>query len=135
MRSQLRLDGASPLRVDSLLVHAGGIVIADLPRDGVALRVGLGGLFQDLAEHLALRSSELGKAPPARLVRGDRIALHPVAAGVLIEIGTRIAGLIHRADVEPEGRAARSRQSASCWAQRAGAPGVFRDHASCQKEN
>ena len=85
---------------DALLVHAGGVVVADLAGDGVAARVGFRGGFEDLAQRLLVALVEFVEAPPARLVGWNRIALQPVAAGVLVEILARVRGLIDRLHVE-----------------------------------
>jgi hypothetical protein len=52
------------------------------------------------------------EATPLRLVGGNGIVLDPVAAGVLIEISTRIDGFIHRVYIEADQRLRLSRRTA-----------------------
>jgi len=54
--------------------------------------------------------AEFGKAAPARTVGGERILGDPIAAGVLVEIDTRVDVLIHRGRVETGRRIGRQRE-------------------------
>ena len=100
-----------------LLVHAGGVEVPDLLRVGIG-RVGLSGgvLLQDAAqEQLVALVHAVEAARPPRLVRRDRIGLHPAAAGVLVEVVARVDGRIHRALVHRgEGRRGRHGLRGSC---------------------
>ena len=71
---QFRLERREASGVDSLFVHAGGVVIADLLGGGVAIGGGLGGVFQDLVQDLAVPFGQLTEASPHGLVRGDGIS-------------------------------------------------------------
>ena len=87
---QLRLERLQTLGFDALLVHAGGIVVADLARDGVAIRRGLGGLLQDPRRTSRLRSASSEKRPQRDWSGGIGLFLIHVAAGVLVEVGAGV---------------------------------------------
>src|SRR6266849_2483889 len=114
LRILQRVDGgeALPERLQGgglglLLVHAGGVEVADLLHvgiHGVALSGGV--LLQDVPqEQLVALVHCVEAARPPRLVGRDGIGPHPAAAGVLVEVVARVGGRIHRALVHGrEGR-------------------------------
>src|SRR5689334_6222169 len=83
---EFRLERRKSLRVESLLVHTSGVIIADLLRVGVAIGSGLCGLFQNLMEGFAIALRQFVEAAPMRLVGWDRIGFHPGTARVLVEV-------------------------------------------------
>jgi pimeloyl-ACP methyl ester carboxylesterase len=60
-------------------------------------------LLEDAPQEKLVLVRQLAVDVPARLVRRDRVVLDPSAAGVLVEIGARIDGTIHRGGVEAGG--------------------------------
>src|SRR5207244_12639600 len=58
-------------------------------------------LLQDLAQHGLVALQDLRKAAaPGGAVLRDRRLLQPASAGVLVEIGARVDGLVHRGLVD-----------------------------------
>ncbi len=96
---QLAVERLQAARVDRRLVHAGGIVGADLLRVGIGRRRLLRRL-EDAVQHVTVVLHQLAEAAPLGLVGGNRVVLHPGAAGVLVEVGARTHGLIHRRRIE-----------------------------------
>src|SRR5437899_814270 len=79
-----------PALLDALLVHARGVIIADLAGDRIAPGLGLGRSFQDLAERLLVALVKFVEASPARLIGRYWIVFQPRAAFILVEILARI---------------------------------------------
>ncbi len=96
----LRLDRLRAQRVDVGLVHAGGIVVANLLHHRVAFGTGHRGLFEDGMQDVVVALLQFIEASPARLVSGDGILRHPSAACVLVKVDTRIGPEIHRCLIE-----------------------------------
>jgi hypothetical protein len=71
---------------------------------------------------------DLNKAEPDRLVAGDGVVLHPVAAGVLVEIDAGVNGLIDIGDIEFGRRMLRG--GAGCRGNRFGVAGFVAGLAS-----
>jgi len=97
---QLQPDGLGSLGLHPLLVHAGGVEVAHLLVDGVALGVVRRGLLQDLVQHRAVVFRQQAEGAPHHLVGGDGIVLDPLAAGVPVEVHTGVHALVHRIGVE-----------------------------------
>ena len=97
---QQRLECGTAQRIDGFLIHAGGIEIPDLLRDGVTFRIVRGRFLQNLMQQLPVIFGQFIEAAPACLVRWNWIVPAPCAAGVLIEVFAWIYGLIHRTQVE-----------------------------------
>ncbi len=86
------LDRLRAEAVGQVRVHAGGKVVAVL-----LLQRGLGGVggsLQLLVEEIVVALGQFVEPTPPGLVRRDGIVLLPVAAGVLVEVGAGIDGLI-----------------------------------------
>ena len=85
---------------DARFVHAGCEVIADLLLHGRAIGDGFRSLLQHSPKKLTVLLGQLSVHAPRGLVAGNRIALHPSAAGVLIKIDAWIGGAIHGWNVQ-----------------------------------
>ena len=79
---QRRLQRLGSLGLDRLLVRAGGIVVANLLLDRVALGVGRGRSFQNPAQTHQIFVLHFGIGVPRRLVGGNGVSLDPPAAGI-----------------------------------------------------
>ena len=97
---QLLVQGRESGPIDGCLIHAGGIVVANLPRRGRPVRRWNGRAFQDVAEHRPVLILQLGVHAPARLIRRNGIVLEPGAARVGVEVGAGIDPRVHGADIE-----------------------------------
>ena len=96
-RVEQRLQRLRARRLDRLVVHAGAVEVADAGAVGTS-RPGVGGgvlehLPDDVAVVLADDREALG---PACLVGGELGLVEPAAAGVAVEVLTRIGSAIHR---------------------------------------
>ena len=92
MRAKSGKEGLVAELVGEAGIHAGGEEVSVL-----ALERGRGrvrGLFQVDIEEVAIALGELIEAAPAGLVAGDGVVLTPVAAGVLVEVGAGVGGLV-----------------------------------------
>ena len=100
---QLFLERRGARRLDLRGVHAGGVVIADLlvrrDRRPVGGRLG-GEPIDDRAQPVGVAVLELGEAPVARLVGGERGAGEPAAVGVAVEVLAGSAGGVEVGRVE-----------------------------------
>ena len=102
----LRLDGGDPLqlglqrvetpRLDSRLVHAGGVKVTDHPLHPATPGVRRRRFLENLPQDREVALLQLAAAPPGPPVGRDRVALHPRAAGVLVEIDAGIDAGVER---------------------------------------
>ena len=91
--------------VDGVLIHAGGVVIADLLLYRSPIGRRLGRIFQRVAHGGNIPDGQRVKRAPSALIGGDRISLHPLAAGVLEKVRAGVEGLVYLLDAEVlEGR-------------------------------
>src|SRR5271165_154250 len=93
------LQRRDALFLDGRLVHTGRIIVADLDFDGAVVPRSLS-LLEDVAQSVQVVLVQCVEAAPPRLVGWNGIVLHPVAAGVLIEIHAGIRGFIHGCYIE-----------------------------------
>ena len=96
---QCRPDGLGAPLFDLGLIHAGGIVVANLLGDRVPV-LRDGSLLENSAQILQIVFVELAVNAPRGLVRGDGIVLLPAPAGILVEVDTGVRRAIHGADVQ-----------------------------------
>ena len=97
---ELGIQGLRSQFVDELRVHARSEIITVLLLQSGLRRIGRG--LQLGIEQIVIALGEFVEPSPAGLVGGNRIVLAPVAARVLVEVGTGIGGLIDRRNVEAE---------------------------------
>ena len=74
--------------LDRLRVHAGRVVVADLLRIRIALRLRIARLLEHRLQHQVVVLRELNVDAVGRAVRRDGVALQPGAAGVLKKVDT-----------------------------------------------
>src|SRR5205807_1811290 len=91
---------SNSLFIDRLLVHTRAVEVSDLLIDRVPARPAAGSFLQNSAFDAQIVLVKLGKTLPRRAVGRDFRLLHPVTAGVLVEIHAGIDGLIDGVDVE-----------------------------------
>src|SRR5579859_162238 len=90
---KLRLKDSDALFVDAVFINASSVVIADLLLVGRAL-AGLGGIFQNAAEHGAVPLRQLSKAAPDGVVCRNWIVLDPSTTGELVKVHAGINALV-----------------------------------------
>ena len=96
MRSRVGFERPQAQGLDALLVHAGGVVVADLPVGGRRTPA----LSRMSRSAAWLRSGELVEPSPARAVGGNGVAGQPAAAGELVEVGAGVHRPVEGVDVE-----------------------------------
>jgi len=89
-----------PPRLDRLLIHAGGIGVANLLLVRRPVRRRERRVFEDVADDAGVAIGELVQTAVARPVGGHWIGDEPLAAGELIEVGTSVDAAIEVADAE-----------------------------------
>src|SRR6185436_6141724 len=89
--------------LDRSLVHAGSVVVADFLNCRRSLDSAPACLLEDLLQLGEGLILQLRIRAPARTVGWDRVLLQPTAAGIGIEIRTRIDALVHGAEIEHGG--------------------------------
>src|SRR5262249_50366808 len=97
---QLRLDRIKVTLLYRCFVHARSIEVADLLCYRVSLRPGCSSLFKNAAEKVQIVLIQLRVNAPLSLVWWNRIVLLPPSAGVLIEVHTRVCGLIYGLQIQ-----------------------------------
>ena len=112
---ELRLERLRAELVDAVGVHAGAKVVAILLLQGRLRRLRRG--LQLAVQGVKVVVGKLVEAAPAHLIGGDGVLLHPVAAGVLVEVLTRVGRLIDRGEIE-DGWLARGRRGRRCGPRR-----------------
>ncbi len=106
---QRRIERRRTLGVDRGFVHAGRVVVADLFRLRIRVRIPAG-VFEDLSERCVVALLQLLAAAPGGTVGGNRLVLRPAAARVRIEVVTRIRAAIHELQIEARRRCRRARR-------------------------
>ena len=97
---ELRLERRDSFLIDRLLVHARGIVVADLLHHRTALRIIRRRFFENVVQYREIVLVDLREAVPRRIIRRNGIVLDPVAAGELIEVHTRIGGFVEVGNIK-----------------------------------
>src|SRR5712664_264043 len=106
------LNRLEAIGLDLRLVHAAGVVIADLLLVAALTRGRVTGRgLENLAQHVAILFVQNVRDAPGRISRWDRIRRQPSAVGVLIEIGAGRRLRIHIRYVEAGALSERSRQT------------------------
>jgi hypothetical protein len=90
---ELGLDGGQATLVDGVGVQAAGVVVADLLLVGAGSGVGGRGFFDDFVQSLGIELEEIRELIELRQIGGNGVQFGVVAAGVLIEVDTRVGGL------------------------------------------
>src|SRR6185437_12006420 len=96
---ELGLEGLGAGGIDRGLVHAGGVVVADLLGDGVFLGGVGAGVLENLVKGFAVALDQLGEGAPLDLIVGDGMLRHPGAASVLVEVLAGIGGGINGREI------------------------------------
>src|SRR6185369_1171445 len=89
--------------VDSGLIHAGREEVTDQLLRRVSAGRLLREVVEDTPEETLIVLIQLAVNAPSGLVGGDRIVLHPSAAGVLVEVDAGVCRLVHRVHIEARG--------------------------------
>ncbi len=110
MRSKSGLSGWIPELFYGRFVHAGAVKIADFLIHRRSFRIVYRGLFENIAQDGAIAFRQFTAAPPAGLIRGDRIIGHPKPASILIKIDARVGRFVYVGDAE-SGASLRQRAS------------------------
>jgi hypothetical protein len=97
---QVWFERRQPAPVNRRLVHAGGVVVADLSRRRVAAARRT---LEDPTQDLVVPFLQLVEAAPARAVGRNGIGGEPSAAGELVEVGARIDRAVERGQLEARG--------------------------------
>ena len=97
---QLRLERRDAQLVDCGRVHARGVLVADFLLVRAARGRGRGGLLQYLPEVQAIQLKKLGEAAVGGLIGGQRIALEPAIAAVLVKVVAGVHGLVDQGGIE-----------------------------------
>ena len=101
---ELRGKRLCALRLDRGLVHAAGVVVAELLLIRARSRLLLRQLLEDLPHRRPVALGELRERPPRRVLRRDRVLLEPAAVGVLVERLAGVGGGVHVARDRVRGR-------------------------------
>ena len=86
MRLSTGSSGLVPSSSNARLIHAAFVVVADLLINPGAAGVRFRGGFQNAAEDFQVAVCQNVEPPPAGLIGGNRVVLHPQPAGILVEI-------------------------------------------------
>ena len=97
---QFRLKRLRSGRVDCREVHAARIEVADLLFVRARPSLGVHRVIENLPQVLLVLVRQLRERAPARILRGNRIGLHPPAHGELVEVVARFAGCVEIRSVE-----------------------------------
>src|SRR3989442_538670 len=108
---QLLLQRREGGRLRLLLVHAGGVEIPDLLREGISrVRLSAGVPLEDVAQSRFVALEHLAEgAAPARAVLGDGRPREPASAGELVEVLAGVHRAVEGGEVDPRGGSLRSR--------------------------
>ena len=99
---QLPLQGGERRGLRLLFVHAGGVEVAHLPREGIrGVGLAAGIRFEDLAEDLLVALEHLAEgAAPLRSIFGNGRSCKPAAAGEPVEVVAGIHRPIERGEID-----------------------------------
>src|SRR5439155_17847591 len=97
---QLRFEGSNTFALNRSLIHAGGVEIAYLLLNGVAIRTVNCGFLQNVTQDKTIALGQFSIASVGGLIARDGILLEPSAAGILVEITTGVGGLVHQCRIE-----------------------------------
>src|SRR5690242_15416926 len=97
---ELWLQRRRSLPFDGILIHAGGVVIADLLVYRAAFRIVCRSFLENVAKDKAIALGQFSVAAIGTLICRDWILLEPSAAGVLIEIPAGIGALVHQVGIK-----------------------------------
>ena len=98
---ELGLEDRDAFLVDGGLVHAGGIVVTNLLLVCECASDRPPNIAPGSCAGSLVAIFQLVETAPTRLIRRDRMVLHPIAAGELIEISAGVSGAIERVQSKP----------------------------------